>query len=84
MRVNNYQLIVAGMSNDIYLGTLKKNSPFPVMNEKRRIMTDEAIRAVATHMMSLPEGQGYEFKGKGTLLWVPEGTVLKKQKEELQ
>jgi cytochrome c553 len=63
---------------------MKKNSPFPVMNEKRRLMTDEAIRAVATHMMNLPDGQGYEFKGTGTLLWVPEGTVLKKIPKEEQ
>jgi cytochrome c553 len=51
---------------------MKKNSPFPVMNEKRKLMTDEAIRAVATHMMGLPEGQAYEFKGKGQLVWIPE------------
>lgn len=68
--MNNYKLIVAGLSNDIYLGTIKKNSPFPVMNAKRRVMTDEAIRAVATHMMGLPEGECYEFEGRGRLMWV--------------
>lgn len=65
-------LMVSAMGNRIYLGTLKKNSPFPVMNESRVDFTDQCIRAMFQHMQGLPEGKDcYEMPGVGRLVLEP-------------
>jgi hypothetical protein len=69
MAYENLRLMVAGLSNDIYLGTMMKNEKMPVMNAKRRVFTNQVIRACAEHMMGLEEGQCYEFPGHGKLMW---------------
>lgn len=70
--MDNYVLMVSAISNQIYLGTMKKNSKIPVMNDRRKEFTDQVIRAAAEHMMNLPAGTAYEFPGCGKLVWESE------------
>jgi hypothetical protein len=74
--IKNAKLLVSAIGNNIYLGTMMKNSKFPVMNESRVDFTDEAIRAVVQHMIGVYENSkgkndGYEFPELGTLRWHP-------------
>jgi hypothetical protein len=74
--IKNAKLMVSALGNTIYLGTMMKNSKFPVMNESRVDFTDQAIRAVVQHMIGMhkdSEGKndGYEFPDLGTLRWQP-------------
>lgn len=74
--MKNAKLMVSALGNTIYLGSMSKNSKYPVMNASRVDFTDEAIRAVAEHLMGLyrsSEGKhnGYEFPESGTLRWHP-------------
>jgi hypothetical protein len=72
MSYKNATLMVSAMANRIYLGTLKKNSPFPVMNDSRVDFTDQVIRAMITHMQGMDEGKDcYEVPGVGRLVWEP-------------
>jgi hypothetical protein len=74
--MKNAKLMVSAIGNNIYLGTMMKNSKFPVMNESRVDFTDEAIRAVVQHLMGMHKdsngkNDGYEFPDLGTLRWHP-------------
>lgn len=73
MAYEKLELMVAALSNEIYLGApMKSKTPYKVMSENRRVFTDQVIRACAEHMMNLKEGEGYEFPGHGKLVWKPE------------
>jgi hypothetical protein len=70
MKMKNATLMVSAMGNRIYLGTLKKNSPFPVMNDSRVDFTDQCIRAMFQHMQGMPKGKdSYEIPGVGRLVF---------------
>jgi hypothetical protein len=90
MSIKNATLMVSALCNRIYLGTMKKNSPFPVMNESRKDVTDEAIKAVFQHLKAEHEDHnkgtesfGYGFEGLGEIHFhPPENKTLKKIKSD--
>jgi hypothetical protein len=86
MSIKNATLMVSAGGNRIYLGTMKKNIPFPVMNESRKDVTDEAIKAVFQHLKGEHESHdrgtksfGYGFEGLGEIHFHPPGNEALKR-----
>ncbi|MDU6263775.1 MAG: hypothetical protein E6600_04665 [Anaerocolumna aminovalerica] len=67
------KLVVSGLTDTIFLSNIRKNG---TMNTQgREDKTDEAIRAVANHMIGKSRGKAgfeYSFPGIGTLSWTNE------------
>lgn len=71
MSIKNAKLMVSALGNTIYLGTVKKNSKYPVMNDSRVNFTNQAIGAVIQHMQGLPKGKDCYETASGRLIWEP-------------
>lgn len=75
----NVKLAVAGITGTIYLTRMlpaNKSRKYPIMSDKRRDVTREAVVAVADHMMHQLKNAGpnsseltFTFEGFGTLTW---------------
>jgi hypothetical protein len=73
----NIVLRVSGIANRIYAGTISKKNP-NIMNDSKKDVTDEAIKAVFQHLMEEhkrsskgTESFGYGFVGLGEIHYHP-------------
>jgi hypothetical protein len=81
----NIVLRVSGIGNRIYAGTISKKNP-RIMNDSKKDVTDEAIKAVFQHLMEEhkrnnkgTQSFGYEFEGLGEIHYhPPENETLNK------
>ncbi len=77
MSYKNLKLRVSGLGNKIYAGTMSSKDP-RVMNDSKKDVTDEAVRAVFQHMMNEhkrkdkgEDSYGLGFEGMGEIHYFP-------------
>ncbi|WP_019243668.1 MULTISPECIES: DUF7446 family protein [Bacillus] len=75
--MKNLVLRVSGLGNKIYAGTINKKNP-SIMNDSRKDVTDEAIKAVFQHLKEEhrrnkrgSKSFGYGFEGMGEIHFHP-------------
>lgn len=78
--MNNYVLRTSFLGNRIYLGTLSKSSPGSLNNNKRD-MTDEAVKAVFQFMQAnhLSGHDCIEINGIGRIVFEPWGSYRERK-----
>ncbi|MGI0010748.1 MAG: DUF7446 family protein [Nitrosopumilaceae archaeon] len=89
MSIKDLVLRVSGLGNRIYAGTISKKD-LRIMNDSRKDVTDEAIKAVFQHLMTEHQKHnrgtktfGYGFDGLGEIHYhPPENKTLESMKEE--
>lgn len=85
MAYENLQLVIAGLSGEIYLAKVNKGG---LMSDSRRIVTSECIRSTAEWFMKNKKKMvSYEVEpgsGKPTLFYTQDSNKVKKILEILQ